>query len=37
MIRHGITHLLSFDAADFARYADRITVLDPSAVVGGGS
>lgn len=32
MRRHRVTHLLTFDAKDFARYADEITVLDPHAV-----
>jgi predicted nucleic acid-binding protein len=36
MTRHAIAHLLTFNLADFARYAG-ITVLDPSAVVAGTS
>jgi predicted nucleic acid-binding protein len=28
MLRHGISHLLTFNAADFARYPD-ITVVEP--------
>ena len=35
MVRHHVTHLLTFNAADFARYTGLITVLDPHALVGG--
>ena len=31
MFRHGITHLLTFNASDFARYSE-ITVIDPNSV-----
>ena len=32
MQAHGITHLLTFNVADFRRYADIITVVAPSDV-----
>jgi predicted nucleic acid-binding protein len=34
MQRHGLTHLLTFNAEDFARYP-HLTVLTPAAVVAG--
>jgi hypothetical protein len=36
MAVHGLTHLLTFNLADFARYSG-ITVLDPAAVAVGPS
>jgi predicted nucleic acid-binding protein len=36
MLRHGIEHLLTFNAADFARYST-IEVLTPGTVVKQGS
>ena len=33
---HGVSHLLTFNIADFARYP-AVTVLDPSAVAAGPS
>jgi predicted nucleic acid-binding protein len=35
MLRHGITHLLTFNGSDFRRYIDRITILDPREVAAG--
>ena len=32
MLRHGLTHLLSFNVHDFQRY-DEISVIDPTAIV----
>jgi len=32
MLRHRVTHLLTFNGGDFRRYADRIIVLDPLEV-----
>ena len=32
MQAHGITHLLTFNTADFKRYTDIITVIAPSDV-----
>ena len=34
MVRHGLTHILTFNAQDFARYAG-ITVLIPDNVIQG--
>jgi len=34
MLRHGLTHLLTFDADDFARFHE-IIVIAPDAVVSG--
>jgi len=36
MITHGITHLLTLDDGDFARFT-RITAVHPAQVVAGGS
>jgi hypothetical protein len=30
MLRHGVTHLLSFNAPDFARFQE-VTAVDPAA------
>lgn len=32
MLRHRVTHLLTFNTGDFARYTDTITILDPLAI-----
>ena len=34
MLRHGMTHILTFDQSDFARYTE-ITAHNPTAVVDG--
>jgi predicted nucleic acid-binding protein len=31
MLRHGLTHILTFNVADFKRFADA-TILDPALV-----
>ena len=33
MLRHGVTHLLTFNAADFRRYG-HVTILDPAITEG---
>jgi predicted nucleic acid-binding protein len=35
MRRHRVTHLLSFNTADFKRYEPEITLLDPHQIVTG--
>jgi predicted nucleic acid-binding protein len=30
---YGLTHILTFNTADFARYSDRITVVHPQALI----
>lgn len=30
---HGLTHLLTFNTADFARYSDRITTVHPQSLI----
>jgi len=32
MMRHRVTHLLTFNSDDFARYADAITILQPHSL-----
>ena len=35
MVRHGLTHLLSFNVADFARFSATIAVVTPDQVLAG--
>ncbi|QEG34908.1 type II toxin-antitoxin system VapC family toxin [Bythopirellula goksoeyrii] len=34
MLRHGLTHLITFNAGDFARFSD-VTVMTPDDIVSG--